>query len=82
MHTMYDTRDLCLAAFLKAHGHRPSLLEPDLSGFVTFRFDDPHGDLSRLAAAFHTGASVPALPFYHALGDLRGAIRVAQGGGR
>jgi len=82
MQTLFETRELALAAFLKAHGHNPSLDASDPSGFVTFRFADAAGSLDSLASDFLRGAEVPALPYFHALNDLRSAIRLVRGGGR
>ena len=82
MHAAFKTRELALAAFLKAHGHEPTLDEADSRGFVTFCFTDADGSLDRLASQFLRSAEVPALPYYHALNDLRGAIRFVRGGGR
>lgn len=82
MSNQLETRELALAAFLKAKGHTPTLDASDPSGFVTFKFDDPEGALDRLASDFLQGAEVSALRFYHALNDLRSAIRFVRGGGR
>lgn len=77
-----ETRELALAAFLKAKGHTSSVDASDHSGFVTFCFDDADGTLDRLASDFLQGAEVSALRFFHALNDLRSAIRFVRGGGR
>ena len=82
MSTYFRTNELALAAFLKARGHEPTLDEADSRGFVTFCFTDADGSLDRLASDFIRSAEVPALAFYHALNDLRGAIRLVRGGGR
>ena len=82
METHFNTRELALAAFLKAKGHQPTLDASDPSGFVTFRFTDADGAVDRLASDFLRSAEVPALPYFHALNDLRSAIRFVRGGGR
>lgn len=72
----FTTQELALAAFLKSQGHAPALDPPDARGFVTFRVPDPDGEVSRLASAFfQRNAETPALAYYYALNDLRGAIR-------
>lgn len=78
----FTTRELALAAFLKAKGHQPTLDAADSRGFVTFCFTDADGSLDRLASSFLLSAEVPALPYFHALNDLRSAIRLVRGGGR
>ena len=45
-------------------------------------FDDPEGGVRELASQFLTGASAPALSYFHALSELRSAIRFVRGGGR
>ena len=82
MEKNFTTRELALAAFLKALGHAPTLQTDDSSEFVTFCFNDIDGEVDHLASDFLRSAEVPALPYFHALNDLRSAIRFVRGGGR
>ena len=79
METQFETQELALAAYLLARGHQPTLDEADSHGWITFRFTDVDGNVDRLASEFLRSAEVA---FYHALNDLRGAIRFVRGGGR
>ncbi len=82
MHT-FTTKELALAAYLKAQGHSTEILSPqDPAGYVRFAFQGDSEQFRHLAKAFASGADVCAIEFYQALNALRAEIRYARGGWR
>lgn len=79
----FTTKELALAAYLKAQGHSTKILSPqDPSGYVRFAFQGDSEQFGQLAKAFANGADVCAIEFYQALNALRAEIRYARGAWR
>lgn len=78
----FTTKELALAAYLKAQGHSTEILSPqDPAGYVRFAFKGD-AEFRQLAKAFANGADVCAIEFYQALNALRAEIRYARGAWR
>ena len=83
METTFTTKELALAAYLKAQGHSTEILSPqDPAGYVRFAFRGDTEQFRQLAKAFASGADVCATDFYQALNALRAEIRYARGAWR
>ena len=83
METTFTTKELALAAYLKAQGHSTEILSPqDPAGYVRFAFPGDSERFRHLAKAFAQGADVCATDFYQALNALRAEIRYARGAWR
>ena len=83
METTFTTKELALAAYLKAQGHSTRILSPqDPAGYVRFAFQGDSEQFRQLAKAFANGADVCAIEFYQALNALRAEIRYARGAWR
>ena len=83
MQTTFTTKELALAAYLKAQGHSTEILSPqDPAGYVRFAFQGDSEQFPQLAKAFANGADVCATDFYQALNALRAEIRYARGAWR
>ncbi len=79
----FTTKELALAAYLKAQGHSTRILPPQgPSGYVRFAFQGDSEQFRHLAKAFASGADVCAIEFYQALNALRAEIRYARGAWR
>lgn len=68
----WATKDIGLAAFIAAHGSRPTLSVDGES--VWFVWDNPQRPQK---ARYYTGGSIPALAYYQELRRLRVAVRDA-----
>ena len=83
MQTPFTTKELALAAYLKAQGHSTEILPPaDPTGYVRFSFQGDAEQFGQFAKAFANGADVCATDFYQALNALRAEIRYARGAWR
>lgn len=72
MDKQFRTNDLPLAAFLVTTRSMPFLgCKQTERGKVSFLFDDPEEQGSRLAINFTGGAECPAAPFYNSIRYLR-----------